>query len=88
MSLEERDFTSTSDRLLLIILKKIRNNQEKMERMAVDIEAMKNLKNGLLAEISKLPEDNVKRILLREVSGAVYISVKRLVSRAYRQREN
>ena len=72
MSLEERDFTSLSDRLIMVIIKRIKHNQEKMEKMAVDIEGMKNLKNGLLKEISKMPESNVKMILTREVSVAVY----------------
>lgn len=72
MSLEERDFTSLSDRLIMVIIKRIKHNQEKMEKMAVDIEGMKNLKNGLLKEISKMPESNVKMILTREVSAAVY----------------
>lgn len=76
MSLEERDFTSLSDRLIMIIIRKIKDNQEKMEKMAVDIEGMKNLKNGLLKEISKLPEGNVKMILLREVSAAVYVPIE------------
>ena len=69
MSLDERNLTSTSDKLMMVILHRIRDSRAQMEKIAVDIEAMKGLKNGLLAEISKLPEGNVKLILLREVGG-------------------
>ena len=51
-----------------IIVSRIRSSQAKMERMTSEVEAMRELQEGLMAKIAEIPKSReaVKRILYKE----------------------
>ena len=51
-----------------IIVSKIRSSKAKMERMSAEVDAMKELQEGLMAKIASIPasKEAVKRILYKE----------------------